>query len=237
MSGADLTRAENEILGVLRQIYPLSDNFVLIGGYAADAYSPLPRYSVDCDIVITQSNLQTFTTILEKKGFSDRKVIYRNDIEGIKTLKLKKQIGSRYAALELLTDGAKCRQTGAVWSYSEIKESSEDRVVLGVTDSARSRVARRELLIAMKLHSGRGPDLRDVVMMVEDTDWKVVEKYAKKGDLAKVVNQLDSAVENLSKEEFLLGLKAAYSSKSTEDKRVKLALTGVTELKLLLGNG
>lgn len=47
----------------------LPKKFVLIGGYAVSSFD-FPRFSVDLDLVIKESDLQEFTDVLSVEGFS-----------------------------------------------------------------------------------------------------------------------------------------------------------------------
>ena len=59
---------------------------------------------------------------------------------------------------DLLVGSLVCKATGASWSYDYIRRHS---IVAEL--SVRCRVPERELLIALKIRSGRRADLRDIV--------------------------------------------------------------------------
>ena len=174
MSLTTLTKREKEILRILETIYPQRDKFTLIGGYAVDAYSPLPRYSVDCDLVVSKSDFLKFSDIFGQNGFKEKSKIYLNELDGLETWKFKKSANDEIVSIELLLDGVKCRQTEAIWTEKEVRPSASDRKVVGVSDSVASNVVSKELLLAMKLHSGRDADLRDAIMLIDSVDWSVV---------------------------------------------------------------
>ena len=61
---------EKEIFEVLKKIK--KHQFVVIGGYAVNAYT-LPRFSVDCDIVVLdKKELEKIEKTLLKEGYKKR---------------------------------------------------------------------------------------------------------------------------------------------------------------------
>src|SRR5216684_4068964 len=132
MIGPLQTARESEILRTLEAIYPLGNKFTLTGGYAVDAYSPLPRYSVDCDMVIPKTELKALGGVLKELGYTDNGAQWRDELSGLETRKFVKQVGAESVLVELLIDGVRCRQTQAVWKEQEVRESSKDLRVIGV---------------------------------------------------------------------------------------------------------
>jgi hypothetical protein len=233
MTQLGLTSREEQILDILKQIYPNKDKFTLIGGYAVDAYSPQPRYSQDCDLVISESDYKGFEKILNEQGFVVKERINRDQqVDGVvKTWKFRKFVNKQRVEVDLLIDAVKCRQTDAIWTEQEIKSGSGERRVVGLSDTVNSNVASKELLIAMKLHSGRDPDLRDVVMLQDSVDWDLVAKFTTKGSKQKVLDQLDNALKNIQREQFETSIKASFYTKESQGKRISLALTNIERLK------
>ncbi len=231
MSLMTLTSREKEILQVLRTIYPYRDRFTLIGGYAVDAYSPLPRYSVDCDVVISKSKLDEFSDLFLQNGFKERSQIYLNKSEGLEAWEFVKLVNADNVSIELHLDGVKCRQTEAIWTETEIKSNASERRVVGVSGSVLSNIVSKELLVTMKLHSGRDADLRDVTMLMESIRWFKVEDFARRGNIQKVIDQLTADLEKIEKPGFEQELKAFFSSKDGQDKRIQRALANVSNLR------
>ena len=63
---------EEEIFNTLRELKDC--DFVIIGGYAANAYA-LPRFSVDCDIVIKDADeLEKIEKTLLKMGYKKERL-------------------------------------------------------------------------------------------------------------------------------------------------------------------
>ncbi|MDG6963519.1 MAG: hypothetical protein JRN27_01220 [Nitrososphaerota archaeon] len=226
MIGEKLLAREAEVLKLLKTLGP-ERPYTLIGGYAVDAYSALPRYSVDLDIVVAKPQLGQFAPLLEQGGFADNEEPYMNEIEGVETRKFTKPVEDEQVSVDLLVGGVRCRQTEAVWKVGDISETAKVLRVVGVSDSAPARVASRELLIALKLHSGRDPDLRDVVMLSADADWSVVRALGARGSKSKMKKQLEHAVEVLGEPDFEGRLKAYFSSRQNESARVRVAVTEI----------
>ncbi|MDG6924000.1 MAG: hypothetical protein JRN67_12010 [Nitrososphaerota archaeon] len=234
MSSTTLTTREKEIIRILEAIYPQQDRFTLIGGYAVNAYSSLPRYSVDCDLVVSKSDFQEFSDIFAQNGFKDKSKIYLNELDGLETWKFKKFVNDEAVTIDLLLDGVKCRQTEATWTEKEVKSSASDRKVVGVSGSVTSSVVSKELLLAMKLHSGRDADLRDATMLMDSIDWTAVEKFSNRGNVRKVIDQLTNNLAKIKKSNFEQELKAYFSSKDLQGTRIEWAYANIAKLKELL---
>lgn len=234
MSGYSLSFREAEIFKILEVMYPQNDRFALIGGYAVDAYSPLPRYSVDCDVVISKASLNVFTALYAENGFQSLKQ-RKNDPTFAQVLQFQKFDSSKRIEIDLLVESVKCRQTNAIWSSEEIQKASEERLVTGVNGSVQSRVSSREQLIAMKLHSGRDADLRDVVMLMDDVNWKAAEMFTIRGAKEKTVSQLKSALTKINSENFKQQLGASFGPRAKNEKtRIAVANAGINRILLTM---
>lgn len=80
----------------------------------------------------------------------------------------------------------------------------------GIELSARCRVPERELLIAMKIHSGRRADLRDVVVLMEGADIDKIVRHLKRGNLEKLKTQIDHMLEMLRDPRLVNSLKGVF---------------------------
>lgn len=98
-----------------------------------------------------------------------------------------------------------------------------------------SKVASKEMLIALKLHSGRDTNIRDVVMLAEEADWDTVRRFCDRGDKAKLRGQLESAVERLRSSNFGRTVKAAFGSKKSQDSRITNAAVKIEAFLKELG--
>ena len=189
MSGSSFTLRENEILQILETVYSATKAYSLIGGYAVDSYSPITRYSVDCDLVISKNNFEFLTSLFKKNEYRNLGRGDRDEYSDHEVWHFQKFEEERKVSIDLLVDTVKCRQTEAVWTYEEIRNNSQDRKVIGATGSVSSIVASREQLIAMKLNSARGPDLKDVVMLMDSVDWRQTLALIDRDNKEKVIGQ------------------------------------------------
>ena len=220
MIGQKLVAREAEVLRTLGAMHQATLRYALVGGYAVDAYSPLPRYSVDCDIVIGRAAFKAFASLLKKGGYGEPRVAYKNPDVQVETWEFAKKAGADSATVDLYVGGFRCRQTGAIWRAAEIQKTSESRRVVGINDSVISNVASREMLIAMKLHSARDPDLRDVCMLGSGADWGKVLSLCSRGSKARLSRQLKRANEIMSGEGFGATLKATFGTREDQQSRL-----------------
>lgn len=224
-----LVAREAEILDLLRALHKRGSGFTLIGGYAVDAYSPLPRYSADCDIVMAEADLPEISSFLAGRGYVQAEA-HHDKLEGMGTRRFMGKVGDDSVYVDALVGGVRCRQTGAVWMADEVRASSRELLVAGVNGSVLSNVPSREMLIAMKLHSGRDPDLRDVVMLASRAEWKDVLGLSRRGSREKVILQLESAAGVLGGREFEGRLKAYFGLRESAGRRIGTALGGIGQL-------
>lgn len=122
------------------------------------------------------------------------------------------------------------------WNYNLVEQNSVESNVIGLTDSVISIVPKKELLMAMKLHSGRDADLRDVVMLAQGADWEAVAEFATVGDMSKVASQLDIAIKTISKKEFRSSLRAEFGLRSDPTLLIKKTVDGLHKIKKLIGS-
>ena len=141
MSGQSLVAREAEVLKTLQTIRQSGEKFTLVGGYAVNAYSTLPRYSVDCDLVVTRSQLKRLSSILDDQGYTNEGTAYLKGIEGLETHRFVKKVGGEKVYVDMLVDGVRCRQTEAVWKEEEYAKTSRELRVTGVNGSVLSNVS------------------------------------------------------------------------------------------------
>src|SRR3990172_244482 len=140
----DLTAREAELIRIIKLLAAQKDRFVVIGGYAVNAITS-HRFSVDCDLVTSRKNITAVETILRREGYRGQK----KQAEHATVEKFTKLIGGRRVSVDLFIDQLICRQTAGKWTYDLLRRNSFESDVVGLTDSARALVPRKELLIAM----------------------------------------------------------------------------------------
>ena len=149
---------ENEILKTIRGFADAGLEFVVVGGYAVSGLGR-HRFSVDLDVVIDERDLDAFTKILKERGFERyvEKAGFDQVYEG-RFVSYIKRIDGLPVTADLLVGSLVCRATNASWSYEYIRRHSIATEVSGIELSVKCRVPERELLIAIKIHSGRRAD-------------------------------------------------------------------------------
>ena len=216
---------ENEIFGVLQAFKAEGLDFVVVGGYGVSAYQH--RFSVDADLVLRSEDLERFTRVLEERGFekdTDRDLVYSGRyLAYLKDAELP-------VTIDLLVDELQCRQTDASWSYQYFKDYSVEKEVEGSEESVRVRVPSEELLIAVKLHSGRLTDARDVVALIEDADLDEVEKHIDRGDQEKLRQVLENVEQAVSDSDFEDSFKGVFSQNTLPEQKITRLQEFIREL-------
>lgn len=207
---------ENEIFGVLQEFEAEGLDFVVVGGYGVSAYQH--RFSVDADIVLRSGDLEWFTQVLEQRGFekdTDRDLVY----SGRYLAYLKDE--ELPVTIDLLVDELQCRQTDASWRYQYFEGNSVEKEIEGSEESVEVRVPSEELLIAVKLHSGRLTDARDVVALIEDADLEEVENHIDRGDQEKLRQVLKNIEQTVSDSDFEDSFKGVFSQSSLPQQQIQ----------------
>ena len=220
----DYEARENSILDLLKKLHEAGAEFVLVGGYAVSALAS-HRFSVDCDIVLPKRSLDKIRRMLkaegykkeqEKKGFDK---VYGGSYESYV-----KQIAGLNVTVDLLVESLVSRDTGASWSYREIKSKSNVETVVGVSMAVESLVPSREVMTAFKIHAGRLADTRDIVMMVEGVNWDSVAKFVRRGKLGAVKKNINKIIEILADKNTVDSLKGVYSKKGGVSRMIEVAI-------------
>ena len=154
---------EKMIFSLLPELRQEAD-FVIIGGYAVNAYV-LPRYSIDCDVVVKDiSSAKTIALFLESKGFIKR--YSKEDFAysgGFYSFVLKKPLVS----FDILISAVEDRITQTIFPAEKLFAFSSKRKVFAKSFPASLllKVVNPEMLFVMKAISARTTDLRDVFML------------------------------------------------------------------------
>lgn len=231
---SNLTTRETEVIRILRVLRSHSDKLVVIGGYAVSALGS-HRFSVDCDMVISERQLKPFEKILAEEGYSNAKASgVIKGVHGAKTTRYVKLVGGGRVSVDLYANSVVCRDTGGEWSYQLILRNSLETNVVGIIDSVVARVPKRELLIAMKLHAARDTDLRDVVMLSEAADWNAIAHFATTGSKSKSIEQLGSAMRRIGSKEFSPALKAEFGLRTDVSRLIRETLEHLETITKLL---
>jgi len=228
----NLIAHETEVIRILRILNEATDGFVVIGGYAVNAHGQ-HRFSVDCELATRRDNVPTIDATLLGEGYELKRSEVRPPI-GVTIREYAKSIGGDTASVLLFVDTVVNTTTRGIWSYKFVQENSVDAIVVGATGSAPSRVAQRNLLVAMKLHAGETRDFEDVVILSEKVDWKTVARCTASGSRQQVIEQIDYAIGEISSAKFALELKSIFAMRSDPTPLLKRAKLGLESLGTLV---
>ena len=182
----ELIKKENDIFEILQKFIGSNLEFILVGGYAVSAFKH--RFSVDADIVIKSLDLPKFEGILKKVGFKKTITKELENIYSSKFVRYEKE----QASVDILVDALASRTTNSSFSYELLFGNSIKKKVIGIEKEVFARIPIKELLIVMKLHSGRLTDFRDIAALAKDADLELIKKFL-------FIGNLNVLKENLSK--------------------------------------
>ncbi len=227
-----VTSRETEIIRILRVLSEATDGFVVIGGYAVNAYGQ-HRFSVDCELATNRDNVPIIDATLLREGYELKRSEVRPPI-GVTIREYAKPIGGETTSVLLFVDTVVNTTTRGIWTYKFIQDNSVEAVIVGATSSTPSRVAQRNLLVAMKLHAGETQDFEDVVMLSERVDWKTVARCTASGSKQQLIDQIDYAIGEMSSAKFASELKSIFAMRSDPTPLLKRANLGLQSLRTLV---
>ena len=218
---------EGEIFETLKKIRNF--NFVLIGGYAVNCYT-LPRFSVDCDIVV--DNAEEAAKIgkeIEKIGYA-REAAGKLNAYHAEFMRYEKKIKENFkVSMDILIGCVLDRQGKSTFSAEWVFENSELRLLKGKTiaEQLKLRVISTDALFAMKFAAGRAVDIRDVFMLVlqaKDIGW-IKEEASKRCNFKERLEIIKNKVTSQKFKDDLQGVFGYVDEKLFE--RHKKALAGM----------
>lgn len=222
-SRVGLLGREQEVMKILNLFIDKKLDFVVVGGYAISTYKK--RFSIDLDIVVKEEDLDQFEKILEKNGYA---LHYEKEIAllyGENFKRFRKSMKDLPVDVDLLINGLVCRATDATWGLDYIKRHSVKRKL----SNSEFLTPERELLIAMKLHSGRLSDIRDVVALMPCNVEKL-KKHLQKGDAEKLKESIKKQFDFLNKSQFDDSFKGIFGPYSFNEKDVQATKEIIKEI-------
>ncbi|MEK6825696.1 MAG: hypothetical protein AABY00_02835 [Nanoarchaeota archaeon] len=190
---------EKEIFETLKKLK--ESNFVVIGGYAVNAYT-LPIFSVDCDIVIKdRKELEKIGETLRELGYVREKNYskefpYEGNFE-----RFEKELGNNFkVSIDVLIGEVFDRQTKAKFSADWVFGNSILRNLQGktISEQLKLKIINADALFTMKLISCRQTDIRDLFLLITSVKDKnlvkkeVSERFDLKDRLSKALNKINS---------------------------------------------
>ncbi len=181
-----------EALGRMRNI-----PFVLIGGYAVNAYA-LPRFSVDCDILIREKEAKGVQKQLLRLGYSAVRIGKAEAPYGKRFLRYEKAVLGLKVSFDIMIGSVYDRGSGADFSADWVFLHSKNRELAGKTIAGRvaARIIDIAALFVMKFVSARGSDVRDVFMIADKvSDWKwAKDEISKRIDYGKRAGEIKKKI-------------------------------------------
>ena len=217
---------EKEIFETLKAIKNFK--FVIIGGYAVNAYA-LPRFSVDCDIIIKEyEELEKIKKELIKIGYKEEGKESGNIPYHGNFFRYEKIINNNFkSSIDILFNEVLDRQTNAVFNAKWVFDNSVIKLLKGktITEELKVRIINLDALIVMKTISCRNTDIRDVFMLSTKTkniEWikkEVLNRYDLK-------DRFDKIKEKITSKKFKDDLRGVhgYIEQKAFDKNIKAIL-------------
>lgn len=205
-----LPERQSELVDTHRAIQTKALPYVLVGGWAVSAFQT--RFTTDVDMVIPQTSLEAYDTLLDELGYSKEfDADVANVYEG-RIVRYEKTVGDNTVEFDALVGALRCRQTDAEWSYRYLREHSVVES-LEIAENLTARIPEPALLFALKLHSGRLADTRDLVVTGSEAELDRIEQHIPRGDTEKLTEQIERVLEELEREGFEDSFKGVFRQK------------------------
>lgn len=196
-----------ELVDTHRAVQDADLPYVLVGGWAISAFQT--RFTTDIDAVIPGTALDDYDALLDDLGYEKQfEKDVSNEYEG-RMIQYEKPVGENAVKFEALVDAIGCRQTDAEWSYRYLHEHSTVES-LDVAEDLTARIPEPALLFAMKLHSGRMADTRDLVVISTRADFDRIERHIHRGDAEKLAGRIETVMERLEADNFEDSFKGVF---------------------------
>ena len=208
---------EQELLTTLDAINDAGLPYVLVGGWAVTAFNQ--RFSTDVDLVVPEEAVEDYESFLRDHDYDRTSEHNTSGIYEGRFIQYSKDVGNP-VSIELMVNALRCRQTDAEWSYRYLDQHTQP-VTVGRTMSVDTRIPERELFLAIKLHSGRFTDARDVVAAATDADFDHVEAHLHRGDPDALSEQLAGISEQLAEESFVDAFKGEFQQQTVPEETIE----------------
>jgi len=214
---------EKEVFNALEALVLSKCEFVVIGGYAVNAYA-LPRFSIDCDLLVRKGGLRDSEKPLLSSGFACVPQPKHAPYSNFSRFE-KEALPGFVAAFDVLVGGVHDRQSGATFGADWIFSNSSIISLPAKTFAGqlKVRVISADALFVMKFCCARSTDIRDIFMLCDKVkDWE----WAKK-EIASYVNlaaQHKKIMQKVSGAEYRkdLGGVFGYVEPAAFEKRLKI---------------
>ena len=204
---ADFSLREKECFDFLNQI-PKERKYAVIGGYAVTSFG-FARFSVDLDITIPESELSFFKKLTQDNGFVLTTV--KEDLEYSGRFE---RYEKGLVSIDFLINGVQSRQTGHLYPFQYIYKNSQIRETSGwnPANKVKAIIVKKEMLIALKIHSMRMTDKRDIIMLCyEKPDTQSILIHLEDSPRKKIIEHITELLLVFSNNKFKDSLKGVYS--------------------------
>jgi hypothetical protein len=203
----DFSDREKECFTFLNLI-PKDKKYMIIGGYAVSSFG-FPRFSVDLDITISENELPSFKKLISVNGYEftigKEDLAYSGKFE---------RYEKGLVSIDLLINGVQSRQTGYHYPFDYIFNNSQIRETSGwdPTNKVKVRIAQKEMLISLKIHSMRTADIRDIIMLFyEKTDIQSIINHLKNSPKEKIIEHINKLLARLDDIKLKDSIKGVFS--------------------------
>lgn len=221
-----ITDRQDELVNTLAAIIDADLPYVLIGGWAVSAVG-MERFTTDVDIVAPRSAVDEYEVVLDNREYTKCSESQTAPLYLGTVIRFQKDVGNP-VEFDLMIDSLGCRQTDAEWSYRYLHQHSQ-RSKLDFGGGINVRIPEPELLFAVKLHSGRMADARDLVVLAQQSDFDRIEKHIHRGKSEKLANQIEIVIDRVTAEGFADSFKGVFQQHSLPEEDIR-------ELVDFLGN-
>jgi hypothetical protein len=199
---------EKEVFETLKRLKEFK--FVMIGGYAVSAYT-LPRFSVDCDmVVVDEAELRKIQKTLNGRGYEKKAPLKISPFSNFE--RYEKDLGDNFkVSFDVFIGEVFDRQTKVSISAGWILENSGIRSLKGKTifEELRLRIINVDALFIMKMISCRSTDIRDIFMLAQNINDKSFIKHEVSSRYS-FNNRLEKVKEKITSKGFKDGLQGIY---------------------------
>jgi hypothetical protein len=216
------TEREAELVDTFRAIQAEGLPHVLVGGWAVSAFQA--RFTIDIDVVVPSDALDDYEAVLTDRGYSrvldqDVSNVYEGRMVGYEA-----DVGGNTVGFEAMADALRCRQTDAEWSYRYLEKHSTIRD-LEMAPEIEARIPDPALLFAIKLHSGRTADTRDLVVIASEADLDQVDRHLHRGDKERLAKRIEQVLDRMTDENFEDSFKGVFQQASLPEPDVDRVVT------------
>lgn len=217
-----LPERQAELVDTHKTIQTSELPYVLVGGWAVTAFQT--RFTTDVDMVIPETALDEYDELLRSRGYaleSDADV--SNIYEG-RMVQYEKPVGDYAVEFDALVGALRCRQTDAEWSYRYLREHSV-RETLEIAEDLTAQIPEPALLFALKLHSGRLADARDLLILGENADYDRIGRHIDRGDPEKIAGRIEVVLDKLEADGFEDSFKGVFQQGDLPDRELDELIT------------